>query len=181
MPLTLQGSFEYRRTSVTFVQQQMQVCIAAFVRLTDEEVTDVALSALAESLEHQRRCLSLEVSDFRELLCIIEGFKMLASGRDVHVGKVAIVKASLRAERESAHPRSLRTQDFTLRAVFPETLFLDQAAWARTARDFVVDPRWNRGRFAAIDYDMPPPDGGWPADGGERHRPLARPSKGRAK
>lgn len=173
MPLTLQMNLEYRRTSLHFVHQHMHVGVAAFMRLTDEEVTDVALSVLAESLEHQRACLSLEVSDFRELTCVIEGFKMLASGRDVHVGKVAVVKATLRAEREGTHPRALRTQDFSLRALFPQSLLLDQASWTRTARDFVVDPRWNRGRFAAVDYDMPSPQRGGTADGGHRNGPLA--------
>ena len=167
MPLTLQMSLEYRRTSLHFVNKDMHVGVAAFVRLTDQEVTDIALSVLAESLERQRHCRTLEVSDFRKLTCLIEGFKMLASGRDVHVGKVAVVKATLRVEREGAHPRSLTTQDFDLCALHPKTLLLDQAAWAASARDFVIDPRWNRGAFSAVDYDVPASDWGRSAERGD--------------
>lgn len=148
MPLTLNLGFEYRRTALHFVDKRMQVSVAAFVRLTDEEVTDVALSVLAESLERQRQSPSLEVSDFHELIVLAEAFKMLASGRDVHSGRIAIVKATVRPEREGAHPRSLSVADFRLSALLPKTLLLDQAAWTASARDFVIDPGWNRSRFS---------------------------------
>lgn len=149
MPLTLHLGFEYRRTSLHFVQKCMTVCVATFVRLNDEEITDLCCSVLAESLHRQRECAGLTRSDFTKLVLMAESLKPLASGREIYSGKCAVVEASLRTERECEHPRALRVEDFSLRALLPKTALCDQARWAASARDVVIDPRWNRGRFSA--------------------------------
>lgn len=148
MPLTLNLGFEYWRAAENFVNERMQVSVTTLVRLTDHEITDLACSLLTEALYRQAELADLERSNLRELVLYAERVKLEPTGIEVYGRACAVVKATLRPEREGTPPRSLRATDFSLRALIPQVRPLDAAGWALTARDPVIDKHWNRGRFS---------------------------------
>lgn len=149
MPYTLQLGFEYRLAHVEFVNKRVQMSVSALVRLDYEQVTDLAASLLAESLERQGKCPGLETCDFFELLLWAESFKRTAPGLLVpDGGDVFVVKASLRPECQCQEPSATRATDFELRTLAPKRRLLPLTRWAATARNVVLDERWGRGRFS---------------------------------
>lgn len=176
MPTSFKLSLAYRLFSVRFVDKNVEVSITTRVALTDQNVSDLAFSHLAETLYRQREAPGLADTDFTKLTLYIERLKVTASGREVYGGACAVIHSTIRPERQSAEPGSLSVCDFDHRSVAPHLSLLDATWWTNATRNHVIDPRWNRGRFTYLDIPLPM-GGTGPSHAGDGNGVVAPPAE----
>lgn len=141
MPLTLKFRLAYEVTDVKVVNETMQVGITTSMFFGDAEIADLALSFLSQALEHQRERASNSFRAIRKYLIGVLRVEVKPSGRRVAASDFEVVELTIRAERESAHPRTWSAADFVYSSRRPKVAAIFQTWAATPASTINVEPK----------------------------------------
>lgn len=104
MPFSLDQSLWYTLENIAFMEQAVHMRISVLMRLKDEHITDVSISALAHALQHERELSPDRVAVTRKFFVIIQGVEIHAGSPRAITGDFQVVEGSLWIEREGHKP-----------------------------------------------------------------------------